>query len=69
MKRHLPFALTTLRLLLGGLIALLAFNASSWAAIALTIVALVTNAEIIALHLIMNSPPVDVHSILALPKR
>jgi CDP-diacylglycerol--glycerol-3-phosphate 3-phosphatidyltransferase len=54
--------------LLGGLIALLVFNASSWAVIALTIVALVTNAEIIAIHFIMDSPPVDVRSILALPK-
>ena len=54
--------------LLGGLIALLVFNAGSWAIIALTIVALVTNAEIVALHLLMDKPPVDVKSILAIPK-
>jgi len=53
--------------LLGGLIALLVFDASSWAVIALAIVAVVTNAEIIAIHCKMNSPPVDVRSIFALP--
>lgn len=51
------------------LLTLLAFNASGWALIALTVVALVTNAEIIAIHFIMDSPPVDVRSIFALPKR
>jgi len=55
--------------LLGSLIALLAFNASGWVLIALAVVALVTNAEIIAIHFIMDSPPVDVRSIFALPKR
>jgi CDP-diacylglycerol--glycerol-3-phosphate 3-phosphatidyltransferase len=54
--------------LLAALIALLVFNAGSWAVIALAIVALVTNAEIIAIHFLMNSPPVDVRSIFALPK-
>jgi len=55
--------------LLGCLVALLVFNAGSWAIIALTVVALVTNLEIIAMHLIARSPPVDVPCIFALPKR
>lgn len=54
--------------LLGGLMALLVFNAGSWVIIALTIVALMTNTEIIAIHLLMHRPPVDVKSIWALPK-
>jgi len=49
--------------LLAGLIALLVFNASSWAILALTVVAVVTNGEIIAIHLVADSPPVDVRSI------
>lgn len=48
------------------LIALLVFNASGWAVIALMVVALVTNAEIIAIHLMMDSPPVDVRSIFGM---
>src|SRR5271154_5700684 len=52
--------------LLAALIALLGFNAGSWAIIALAIVALITNAEIIAIHLITDAPPVDVRSIFAL---
>lgn len=55
--------------LLAGLIALFVFNASSGAIIALAIVAVVTNGEIIAIHLLMDSPPVDVRSIFNLPKR
>jgi CDP-diacylglycerol--glycerol-3-phosphate 3-phosphatidyltransferase len=55
--------------LLAALIALLVFNAGSWVVIALAMVALVTNSEIIAIHLLMGSPPVDVPSIFALPKR
>jgi CDP-diacylglycerol--glycerol-3-phosphate 3-phosphatidyltransferase len=55
--------------LLATLIALLVFNAGSWTIIALTIVALITNSEIIAIHFIMNSPPVDVRSIFSLLKR
>jgi CDP-diacylglycerol--glycerol-3-phosphate 3-phosphatidyltransferase len=54
--------------LIGSLIALLVFNASGWVIIALTIVALITNTEIIIIHFIMDSPPVDVRSIFALPK-
>jgi CDP-diacylglycerol--glycerol-3-phosphate 3-phosphatidyltransferase len=54
--------------LLGGLIALLVFNAGNWAVITLAIVALVTNSEIIAIHLLMDQPPVDVKSVFALPK-
>jgi len=54
--------------LLGGLIALLVFNAGSWAIIALAAVALVTNSEIIAIHLLMDQSPVDVKSIFALPQ-
>jgi CDP-diacylglycerol--glycerol-3-phosphate 3-phosphatidyltransferase len=55
--------------LLAALVALLVFNAGSWAVIALAIVALITNAEIIAIHFIMDTPPVDVRSIFALRKR
>ena len=55
--------------LLAAFIALLAFNAGSWVVIALAVVALVTNAEIIAMHLIAKSPPVDVPGILVLAKR
>jgi CDP-diacylglycerol--glycerol-3-phosphate 3-phosphatidyltransferase len=51
------------------LIALLVFNAGSWAIVTAAIVALVTNSEIIAIHLLMNFPPVDVPSIFALPKQ
>ena len=55
--------------LLAALIALLVFNASGWVLIALTIVALTANLEIIAIHFVMNTPPVDVRSIFALPKQ
>jgi CDP-diacylglycerol--glycerol-3-phosphate 3-phosphatidyltransferase len=55
--------------LLAGLIALLVFNAGNWAIVMLAVVALVTNSEIIAMHLIAKSPPVDVPCIFALPKR
>jgi len=55
--------------LLGGLIALLVFRASGWAIVALMIVAVVTNAEIVAIHLASAAPPVDVPSIFALRKR
>ncbi len=55
--------------LLGGLIALLAFDAGKWVVIALAIVAAVTNAEIILLHLLAKTPPVDVRSILHWPER
>jgi CDP-diacylglycerol---glycerol-3-phosphate 3-phosphatidyltransferase len=54
--------------LLAALIALLVFNAGNWAVIALTVVALTANLEIIAIHLLMKSPPVDVRSILSLRK-
>jgi len=54
--------------LLGGLIALLVFNAGGWAIISLAIVALTANAEIIAIHLLMDQPPVDVKSVFAISK-
>lgn len=54
--------------LLGGLIALLVFQASGWVIVTLMIVGLITNAEIIAIHFVMDSPPVDVPTILALRK-
>jgi CDP-diacylglycerol--glycerol-3-phosphate 3-phosphatidyltransferase len=54
--------------LLGGLMALLTFDAGARVVIALTVVALVTNAEIIAIHLLMKQPPVDVKSIFRMPK-
>ena len=53
----------------GCLIALLVFNAGGWAIITVAVVALVTNSEIIAIHLLMSFPPVDVPSIFALPKQ
>ena len=53
--------------LLGGLIALLVFNAGSWVIIALALVALITNSEQIAIHLLVDQPPVDIKSIFALP--
>lgn len=49
--------------LLSGLIALLVFDAGDWAVIALATVALITNLEIIAMHLIATKPPVDVKSV------
>jgi hypothetical protein len=55
--------------LLAALIALLGFNARSWVIIMLTVVALVTNSEIIAIHFLVNTPPVDVRSVFALPKK
>ena len=54
--------------LLAAFIALLSFNAGGWVVIVLAAVALVTNSEIIAMHLIAKSPPVDVPCILNLPK-
>jgi hypothetical protein len=54
--------------LLGCLIALLVFNAGNWSIVTLAVVALVTNSEIIAMHLIASSPPVDVPCIFALRK-
>lgn len=54
--------------LLAALIALLVFNAAGWALTALTIVAVTANLEIIAIHLLMKTPPVDVRSIFALHK-
>jgi CDP-diacylglycerol---glycerol-3-phosphate 3-phosphatidyltransferase len=55
--------------LLAAVVALLVFNASSWVIIALTVVALITNAEIIAIHLVAKSQPVDVAGIFAMQKR
>jgi CDP-diacylglycerol--glycerol-3-phosphate 3-phosphatidyltransferase len=55
--------------LLAALIALLAFDSSGWTVMALAAVALITNAEIIAIHLLVNSPPVDVRSVFALRTR
>jgi phosphatidylglycerophosphate synthase len=52
--------------LLAGLIALLAFGAGSWAVIALAAVAAVTNGEIILMHLLARTPPVDVPSVFHL---
>jgi CDP-diacylglycerol--glycerol-3-phosphate 3-phosphatidyltransferase len=55
--------------LLGCLIALLVFNAGNWAILFLAVVAILTNVEIIAIHFLMNSPPVDIKSVFALPNR
>lgn len=55
--------------LLAAVIALLVFNASSWVIFALTAVALITNAEIIAIQIMSKSQPVDVPGIFATYKR
>jgi CDP-diacylglycerol---glycerol-3-phosphate 3-phosphatidyltransferase len=52
--------------LLAALGALLVFNAGSWTVIALTVVALTANLEIIAIHLRSSAAPVDVRSIFSL---
>lgn len=52
-----------------ALIALLVFNAGGWVVVAVAIVALIANAENIAIHLLMDSPPVDVPSVFLLPKK
>ena len=54
--------------LLGGLIALLAFDAGNWAVICLAIVAALANIEIILIHFLAKTPPVDVKSIFHLPR-
>ncbi len=55
--------------LLGCLTALLVFDAGKGAIITLATVALVTNSEIMAMHLIAKTAPVDVPCIFALPKQ
>lgn len=55
--------------LLAALIAMLVFNASNWAVIGLSVVAVITNIEIIAIHFLVDSPPVDVRSVFAVQKR
>jgi len=52
--------------LLGAVISLFVLNAPGWCVVALLIVALVTNAEIIAIHLLSKTPPVDVRSVFPL---
>jgi len=52
--------------LLACLIALLVFDASGWALIALAIVGTITNAEIIAIHMVAETAPIDVPTILTL---
>jgi CDP-diacylglycerol--glycerol-3-phosphate 3-phosphatidyltransferase len=52
--------------LLAAVAALLVFNASGWVILTLAAVALVTNAEIILIHFLVDSPPVDVRSVFAL---
>jgi CDP-diacylglycerol--glycerol-3-phosphate 3-phosphatidyltransferase len=53
--------------LLAALIALLVFNAGSWAIISLATVAVLANAEILAIHALMTEAPVDVKSVFKLP--
>ena len=55
--------------LLAGFVALFAFNAGGWVIITLAAIALATNAEIIAMHLLATSPPVDVPSLFVMLKR
>ena len=55
--------------LLAALVALLTFDASGWVLKSLAAVALTTNAEIVAIHLMANSQPVDVPNIFVAYKR
>jgi CDP-diacylglycerol--glycerol-3-phosphate 3-phosphatidyltransferase len=55
--------------LLGCFIALLGFDAGTWAIVALAVIALAANIEIFAIHLIAKKAPVDVPSIFVLSKR
>jgi CDP-diacylglycerol---glycerol-3-phosphate 3-phosphatidyltransferase len=55
--------------LLAALIALLVFDASSWVLFVLVAVALVTNTEILVIHFLADSPPVDVRSAFTLRNR
>jgi CDP-diacylglycerol--glycerol-3-phosphate 3-phosphatidyltransferase len=55
--------------LLAALTALLVFNAGSWVIVALALVALITNIEIIIIHLVMDKAPVDVRSVFSLLKK
>ncbi len=55
--------------LLGAFIALLVFNAGSWVIVGLAVAALAANLEILAMHLIAKTAPVDVPWIFALRKR
>ncbi len=54
--------------LLACLIALLTFNAGAWAVYTIGVVGVATNVEIIIIHLLARSAPVDVRSIAALIK-
>jgi CDP-diacylglycerol--glycerol-3-phosphate 3-phosphatidyltransferase len=54
--------------LLAALIAVLVFKAGSWTIISLAIIALITNTEILAIHLLMSEAPVDVKSVFNLPR-
>ncbi len=54
--------------LLAGIIALLVFDAGSWAIPALAVVALAANSEALAIHLLMDKAPVDIKSIFSRPK-
>lgn len=53
--------------LMAALIALLVFDAGCWTIISLAIVALIANIEILAIHVLMSAPPVDVKSVFKLP--
>jgi phosphatidylglycerophosphate synthase len=54
--------------LLGAFIGLLVFNAGSWIIVGLAVVALTANLEILAMHLIAKTAPVDVPCLFALKK-
>lgn len=55
--------------LLGGLVALLVFAAGDWSVMTMAVVALVSNAETIGIHLLATEPPVDVKSIFSVRNR
>jgi len=49
--------------LLGGCVALLVFNAGDWVILSVVVVGLAANAEILAIHLLLDAPPVDIRSV------
>lgn len=52
--------------LLGAVTCLFVLSASEWPVIVLVVVAVITNAEIVAIHLLSDTPPVDVRSVFPL---
>lgn len=55
--------------MLAAFLLLFVFDASAWCLISLAAVALVANGEILAIHLLSDSAPVDVGSVFSLLAR